>query len=346
MFVLESDITIGKFRFSVVNEVHVSKSIHGIADTAVIKVPSIASILEKDRVTRNVVIGKKIKDGDRVVVKLGYNGDMQTEFIGFVKRRNLNMPLEIVCEGYSWLLRRNSITNFWSTITIMELLNVAISGINNEYQINVQCDVDIELCNISIENQSGFDIISNISKYTDGCVSCFFVTPDTLWCGLIYNAYAKGEDVFKKGEVKYRLGYNIVKDNSLEQREKDENPVEVRYTKRLSSGERIFQTSDVFKKFSNTYSKVLNQINGSNALKLLANEKAYQMNYSGYEGTINSFLQPFVQPGYLAHIVDNRYQERNGDYLVESTELEFGVNGARRTIEIGPKVGFANEVYE
>ena len=344
MFVLGSDITIGNFRFNGVNEVHIKRSLHSIADTAAIVLPSIAKIVTNGSSTPGIVItGNQFRDGDPVTIKLGYNGNLQTEFRGFVKRRNLNTPLEVECEGYSWLLRRNTINIFQSSIKVKDLLEKAITGIDANYKIDVQCDVDLELSNISIEDKNGFDVISNISKYTDGALSCFFIQPDILWCGLIYSPYAKGVDLFGVGNVKYRLGYNVVKNNSLKERLTENDPVKVKYCKKLSDGNKISQDSDVFKNYVRTHSKILNHLKEAPALKQLANEKAYKYNYAGYEGAIISFMEPYTQPGYTALIVDSRYPERNGTYLIEGIEVSFGINGARRVVEIGPKVGFANE---
>ena len=67
------------------------------------------------------------------------------------------------------------------------------------------------------------------------------------------------------------------------------------------------------------------------------------MNYTGYEGTINTFLDPYAAPGYKVYITDSRYPERNGTYIIENVATRFGVTGARRTIEIGPQIGFAKK---
>ena len=344
MFVLNSDITIGNFRFSGVDEVRITRSLHSIADTATIRLPSISRIVTEGKsAPDNVITGKQFSDGDPVTIKLGYNGDLQTEFSGFVKRRDLNMPLEIVCEGYSWLLRRNTINGFWKNIAVKDLLFAAVANIDKAYSINVQCDVDFELNNISIANKSGFDVITSISKYTDGALSCFFIKPDTLWCGLVYTPYATGDDTFASRQVSYELGYNVIKDNSLKERLTENNPVEVTYTKKLSGGTQVSGFSDVFQSLTRTQNKILNHITDAAVLKQLANEKAYRLNYSGYEGSINAFLQPFAAPGYVAYIKDNRYPERNGNYIIEGTTVHFGTNGARRIVEIGPQVGFANE---
>ena len=340
MFVLGSDITIGKFRFSGVNEVIIERSLHELTDYAMIKVPSIAKIIKDGKIiSGSVVTGKQFNEGDPVTVRLGYNGQLNVEFKGFVKRKNMNMPLEIECEGYSWLLRRNNINKFYASVKVKDLLNVAI-GTN---MVNVICDADIELNNVQLTNSSGVDVLKKISEYTDGSVFCFFVTPDTLWCGYVYTPISTGSNPIKKDSVRYELGFNVIKNNTLKQRQISDDPVTVEYIRKSPSGEILKQISDVLHGSSKTHSRIMNHVNGSATLKALANEKALRLSYTGYEGEINAFLEPFVGPGFAAYLTDNRYPEMDGTYLVESTNVQFGQNGARRKIELGPKIGFAKD---
>ncbi len=342
MFVLVSDITIGNFRFNGVNEISISRSLHSIMETATIKIPSIARLVTKGSVLPDVVItGKQFSDGDPVTIKLGYNNDLQTEFTGFVKRCSLSMPMEVECEGYSWLLRRNTIDKFYPSVTIKDLLTDAVSGIDGKHTISVQCDIDITLSNVGVSG-CGLDVINSLSKYTDGSLSCFFIKPGVLWCGILYTPYAKGTDVLNIGTVNYRLGYNLLKSNDLKERTTENDPVQVEYSKKLGNGDKLSGTSDAFKKFVRTHKKILNHVADAIALKQLANETVYRKNYAGYEGSINTFLQPYTIPGYTAYISDDRYPERNGTYIIEDMEVHFGTAGARRIIGIGPQLGFAN----
>jgi len=347
LFVLSSDITIGNFQFSGVNEVRIQRSIHSLTDKAVIKIPSIARVINKGKANaEDIITGDQFSDGDPVVIKLGYNGNLLTEFEGFVKRRNLDMPLEVECEGYSLLLRRNQLNAFYPTISIKDYLLAAVSGLENNYNINVLCGLEFNLGNVFFDNISGIEALNNLSKYTDGSLTCFFIQPDTLWCGLVYTPYANGDDPFNNSGttnmISYRLGYNALKENSLKERISENDPVKVIYSKKLANGHILSQASDVYPKYVRKHSRTLNHLRDAATLKMLANEQAYKLNYSGYEGNINGFLQPNTLPGYRVYITDDRYPERNGNYLTESTEVHFGVNGARRIVEAGPLNGFIN----
>lgn len=357
MFVLNSDITIGKFRFSGVKEVHVKKSLHSLGDSAVIRIPSRCRVMRKDGKTDPGIITTanlfkdEMKDGKPVsipvIIKLGYNGELRTEFEGFVFRRNAGMPLEIECEGYARQLRlNNNLSGFVKDSSAKELLEMAC-GIRDvkgkklaqpKTDITVVCQDDVPMKNIKLIACNGMQIVDEVKKISQGTLAVFFISPKVLWCGFTYTPYVDKKDPFGNGRVKYRLGYNCIKDNGLKERIVTE-PVQVIFGTTVASGQVVETASEA------TYAvkkdkTVFNNVQDRNWMLKMANEKQYKLNYTGYEGHLTGFLNPFAQPGYMATIVDATYPERTGDYMVESTEVRFGTSGARRTVEIGPLIGF------
>lgn len=342
MFVLNSEVTIGKLKFSGVNNVVIKRSVFSMVDSAKVIVPSIAKILRNGKAdSSRVVTGTQIKEGDEIEIKLGYNGDLKTEFRGFVKRVNINMPLEIECEGFSWLLRRKEVDIFETSITLKDLLNTITGSLESPYKIVVECNAEIRLSNVQLSNINALQALEKIAEYTDDAVSCFFIQPGTLWCGTLYSLYAKGEGISEASLVKYRPGYNAPKENTLNLRNIDDNSAEVTYSKKNSAGSVLMATAATSKKPKRIHKKLLNNIADATSLKELANEQAYRMSYTGYEGRLTGFLQPYCAPADNAYITDPRYPERDGTYLVETTEVIFGIKGARRIVEVGPKVSFA-----
>jgi len=344
MFVLSSEISIGDLRFSGVSEVSVSRSIHSIMETAIIKVPSVARITKKGKVLPgNVVTGNLFSAGDPVIIKLGYYPQLRTEFKGFIVKCKTGMPLEIECEGYSYLLKRNNANAFYEHITVKALLEQAVTLPGKE-SIRVVCDINMELSNIRLQNANGYTVITDIAKYTDGCLTCFFTDPQTLWCGLIYTAWANGRNSLQAGGTNYRQGYNTLNENSLVVKNVKDNPIEVTYQNKLPNGNMIRQTSDAFTNATKKHSKILSNITDEAMLKTLANEKAYMLNYTGYEGNMTTFLDPYITAGSIADITDRRYPDRDGKYLVEGTQTTYGIKGARRVVEPGPELGFAKTI--
>ncbi|MGN6568229.1 MAG: hypothetical protein ACTHJ0_09765 [Flavipsychrobacter sp.] len=341
MFVLKSSISIGvpgkQLQFTGVHQVVIKKSIHSYIDTATIMLPSISYLRTKINSSnpQRVITGNQFNDGDPISISLGYNDDLKEEFRGFIKRRNLNMPLEIECEGYSYRLRRNNIKGSWPSISVKDLLEKAVDGLG----ITLQVNTDISLSNVVISNWTAAQVIDFILKETDGCISIFFIQPNVLWAGLVYTPCSNGNDTFNLSTVKYKLGYNVVKDNSLKVRVPEDDAVKVNFSKKLSTGEKLSESSSATEKtIIRNYRKLLNHIAASPILKALALEKQKRFSYIGYEGRINAFLQPYALPGYKAYIEDTQYAERNGTYLVEGIEVVYGIRGARRIIDIGPQI--------
>jgi hypothetical protein len=45
-------------------------------------------------------------------------------------------------------------------------------------------------------------------------------------------------------------------------------------------------------------------------------------------------LQPYSEPGYTAALTDEKFPERSGNYLIDSIEVNYGMQGARRIVGI------------
>lgn len=342
---IESSL-IGKFQFSGVHEVRIKKSIHSILQSATITIPNIGLIQPANgSVPIKVTTGLQFTDGDPVTIQLGYNGQMQTEFVGFVKRRDLAKPLVVECEGYARQLRLNvSVSKDFTkkNTSAKELLQLATKGTD----ISVECPVDFPLSGIKLVKADGVRICDYLKEASDHTLTVFFKEPKVLWCGLPYTAYAQGSTTGTQNDnntwgfptVKYRIGYNTPKDNQLKERILSE-PVQVIMKGKLASGVQVYTESKA--KFAKRKAQsMVNHVPDNKTLGLFAQEKEYTMNYLGFEGKVTGFLQPYALPGYDAYIKHAQYPELEGVYVIESTDVSFGVKGARRVCEIGPRVGF------
>ena len=343
--VLKSLITIGGFQFSGVHEVRVLRGMHGLTTACTIKLPSKARIdgptptlPDGEGVVVDergfVTTGNLFADGDAVKVELGYDDDLQTEFEGYIKRRNLAMPLEIECEGYERELRLAvNINRYYPKTTAKELL----TDVCSQTSINVICDVDFPLVGMRLVDCDGIEVINHIKKCSENALTIFFIAPRTLWCGLVYTPYIGGNAVMNLPRVAYDLGYNCIKDNNLKERTPKEK-VQVFMNGVLASGDGVrTQSKDVSARRKARH--YLNNVPDKSALQLFADEVANRMNYTGYAGNVTGFLQPYCLPGYVATVYDARYPALKGDYLVESTEVTFGMGGGRRRVGLGVKLG-------
>lgn len=164
MFALCSDITIGKYVRVKPNAVKVTKSVYEFVDKAVVKLPLTARIKQSGTiVSSSMDTAKAINEGDYVSIKLGYNGKLVTEFEGFVSRVNLTTPLELECEGYSYLLRNKTYTGkSFKKAKLIEILHYLTNGTSIIVEQKSTADIVVEkfLC----QGESGTELLEALKK--------------------------------------------------------------------------------------------------------------------------------------------------------------------------------------
>jgi hypothetical protein len=331
MMILKCDIQIGALRADRVNNVMIRKGIFSLQDTAVIVLPSTSVLQLSDEAIEgplpaSVQTPKEIKVGDAVRIRLGYNRTLQQEFIGFVSRVNYNVPCEIECEGYSWMLRkRTNIVKTWPSTTLKEVLAEIVR--NTPIRLHPAIP-DMPLKNLVVNNVSGLQLLQYVLGLLKGVLTAFFIN-DQLYVGLSY------EDV-ANATVKYRLDWNTIDSDKLKYHLADETEVKVELNFRNDSG--AFVRTTTGKDGGLVRKETLSAITDLKVLQEIAKAKLRQESFDGYEGTITTFGVPYVQPGYRAQITDARFNERQGNYFVDSVETSFGMNGFRRLVGLGIKL--------
>ncbi len=326
MFVLGSDITIGKYKGVKPHEVKITKSIFEYVDRAKIQVPITARIVRAGEViTATAETAKLFEEGDKVVIKLGYNGVLKTEFEGFVSRVNFAAPLEIECEGYSYQLRKKSNEGTLKNIQLKDLLKIITQGTD----IVLGDDIPKFLINkLILKDKDGCRILEELQGTSKQLIK-FYFTGNKLYAGLLFT------NTKAKAEVKYRLGWNVLKDNNLKLRQARYDKVQIVWIGEKPDGSKVTAragTEGVVK------TRTSHTINDKDSLQQMADADLKKYSYDGYEGKITAFGQPYCEPGYKVILTDEKYKERGGNYLAEKTEVNYGMSGFRRIIDIGEKL--------
>lgn len=341
MFVLNSDITIGQFTRVKPHSVKITKSIFQFVDKAVINLPITARIIKDGVVeTASAETAKQFKEGDKVLIKLGYNGVLNEEFEGFVSRINFSEPLELECEGYSYQLRKNSYRKTFVNAELIDVLKFLIA--DTDIVLDKKNIPGFPIDKIVFKGENGTEALEMIKKVSDNTIRLFF-TGKLLYAGLQY--------LQLKPTVKYRLGWNVIKDGNLKLREAKNRDVTVHFVGEKKDGTKTKVT--IKNKSFEAANKVTIASAGSTgevlvikshgvhneiAGKQIAEAKLQQLTFNGYEGKITAFGTPYCEPGYRAIIEDKKYQERGGNYIVEHTEVSYGMGGFRRVVGIGAKL--------
>lgn len=312
-----------------VTDVKIKRSIYSFVDTATITLPTSARLKTNTKdVPQSVSTAGSFQEGDKVEIWLGYDSDdnLHSEFSGFVKSVNAATPCVIECEGYSWQLRRKNV--HWSTeddktklkdllTKLVEGTDITLSGSIPDIPVHQVCEGDI----------SGTEALDWIKK---NLYLTVYFSENELYAGL---AYIEQPD---KAHTKYRIGWNLIKDDQLKFKKAQDVKVQVKAVSFNNRNEAIVgQAGDSSGAIRTIH---VRNITSEAELKKVAEAEAGKLRYDGYEGKITGFLEPFALPGYRVILQDPNYSEREGTYLIESTEVKFGTSGGRRICEIGKKI--------
>lgn len=316
MFVLKCKISIGAVTFENVNSVEITRSLYSINDTAKIKIPVTALLKSATEPPTRIETAKSIKVGDPVVINLGYD-TLEREFVGYVKAVNLTTPLEVICENEAYITRKKSITTSGEQ-TLKKILS--------DMGLTVGYTEDIKMKNYVVQSITQFDMLNRLKK--DFGLLIFFDNNKKVYA--TRPARVQGET------VKYELRGNVINDNNLQYHNKEDVKIKIEAVCFKNDGTKVEAEYGVTG--GAVEQRYFYNVEDMAELKTLAEIELKRVSYDGYDGEIETFLQPYVEPTMIADVTDPQYSERSGKYYVTGVKTTFGVGGARRKIEIGEKI--------
>ena len=322
MFILAGKIEIGDYIFNSVNEVEITKSVLELVDTAIIKLPTKFKIRQNNE---QKFIEEVIKPGDPVKITLAYEGKYEgLEFVGFVKKVNPKIPIEIHCEDAMWLLRRKNISKSWKKTTLKEVLQEMVAGTAIKLSSRIP---DVALESWIIKSKNGTQALQDIKE--NMAMTIFLEDDGTLYCGL--------QQLTNIGQrVKYDLNYNLV-ENNLEFKTADEKKIKVIYswTDKKTNKKKTYTAGDdggEERRFN------LNAVYDEKIMQSMADKVLKEAKYDGFEGDVTSFLIPYATRGMAAELIDKEHKNREGNYFIKTVVTTFGMSGARRKVTLGNRL--------
>lgn len=335
-FVLNSNISIGPYEKVKVNNVKVTHSVFDFVSKATIKIPTSARIAIDGFSTQSIQT-INFTEGDKVIIELGYNGALMKEFEGFVHSVNFGTPLIVNCEGYSYQLRKRTYNKTFKGVKLYQLLKELCNG--TDIIVSASNVVDTLVDKLPILGLSGTEALEAVKKHFDGTI--------LIWLDgkILYADFFPLKAVTQKKETAYRIGWNVIKADDLKKRDAKNYDVQVVYeaveqdgTIKTATGGRLKNYKSINKSKSGTTGEIKRKtvsVTNSQGLHNMATAKHTQLTYTGYQGKITAFLQPYCAVNEVVRLTDAKFKERNGRYLINAVEVEYGMSGGRRIIDLG-----------
>lgn len=309
------DIQIGNYKLGLLESVEIHKSVDLLADTAVVVVPGVVY-------NQSLDIEEKVKVGDPVVIRLGYDDNLVTEFEGYLQRIDTDDNSIIFnLEDGIYLTRKPVKDKQFSKTTVKEIVEYCLSEIGMK---ELDCTYNITYEKFVIKNANAYDVLK---KLQDDTKANIYMKGNQL---NIHPAYVE-----KGGDVYFDFAVNVEK-SDLKYRSKDDRKFEIVVEGIGLDGKKKTVTVGTTGGEKRTV-KVFNVMDDA-ALKQRGMEEMKYLVYDGYEGSITGWLIPYVEPTYSAHVYDKEYEYKTGSYYVVSVTTTFDESGGVRKVELGRKL--------
>lgn len=282
-----------------ISEAEINKTVERLGDTATITVPKRYS-------TKNGELKQHIRSGDRVRLELGYNGELEIEFQGYIRTIESGFPMKLLLDDETFFMRSNNFVASWKEVTLRQVLEHIAPG----YEIDCH---DVKLGKFQIDNQSTVAVL-RVLKQRYGMYS--LIKGKTLTCKFKYELSTAEETHV------YDFTKNVKK-SSLKYQRKEDRHIRVKAVSYNQDGKKI--TEMVGSKENYASIKTLSyRDKTAQELRELALAEYRRVCYDGWEGTVTGYGLPRTQAGDRVRLVSKREPERNGTYMIEEVTVRYG----------------------
>lgn len=318
MFAMDFDITIGSFRLKMLESVVVTCSVENLADTATITLPGAAY-------NRALEVESKIKEGDPVYIRMGYDAHLQElpiEFQGYVESiATDDGSVKIRCEDGIYKFRMELQDAVLSDVSVKELLEHVLRELGG---FDLSCDYDFKYDRFTIYEATGFDVLKKIQEETRA------------------NIYLKGTTLHIHPQYA-ETGRRVIYDFAVNIEKSDLKYKDARQRKFVATIEGTDSRGKTVKVTKGTpggdkFTLKLPGVSDRATLERRADEELKIRAYSGYEGSFTGWLRPRVEPTDLVELRDAEYEYKTGSYYVVAVETTFASGGGSRKITLGKKI--------
>ena len=329
IIIYEGQTGAAKLRFPYLAECTITTSRLTFTDTCTVTIPQ-----KLKRVSRK--ISDTINVNDRIVVKLGYNNELETQFDGYISKIKPLEAMELTCEDRSFLLKQDVIGESF-TLRKTDLKTLITRIYDGQTQIG---NAEIGDWQVN-ENATVVDVFDELQKKLK--ILCYF-QDDILYVNYEFEKTPEKTVLFDT-EQNVPAGsnnLNITKADEVKpishglSKQKDGSKIEV-----FS----YYATDNNFSITTTTTrpSGVLNTLKipklTQAQLTKLTERRLPQLYYKGVTGDIGTFGQPSLKHGDRAAIRDNSNPDLNGIYDIIEITKTFGVSsGYKQACKLGRKL--------
>lgn len=318
MYAMDFDITLGKYRLTTLEKVSVKLSVENLADTAVIVLPGSEN-------NKALEVENKLAEGDPVVVKFGYDADLQdlpVEFEGYIESiATDDGSIRINCEDEIYSFRKDLKDTVLSNVTVKALLEYVIKELGG---FTLSCDYDFKYDKFTIYQATGYDVLKKVQEDTRANI---YLKGKTLH---VHPQYAEiGKKVF------YDFAVNIEK-SALKYKDAKKRKFLVTVEGTDTAGKTVKVSKGT--PGGDKFTIKIPGVSDKTTLENRADEELKIRAYTGYDGNFTAWLIPRTEPTDIVVLRDADYEYKTGNYYTVAVETTFEEGGGSRKVTIGKKL--------
>lgn len=307
---MKSRVSLGNVLLNNITGYKVNENVLEMSNTAEITIPRNYKRLDEKPILEQFEVGDKVK------LESGYDGNLDTEFTGYISEIESDFPLIIHCEDESYILRQATFIKAYKSATLKQILADIIPA-------SITWDApEVNIGKYQIDKASAYTVLSDLVK-NYGLYSR--MKDGRLKVGLAYDFVDKSKNHI------YVIGGNV-KSNELKYKRTQDFKLRFKAIATNPNGKKT--TVTVGSKETDASERTLNFAGPMTEaqLKEKANGVMAKLVYDGYSGSITGFGVPRTHAGDALTIRDKYEPERAGTYLIEKVEITYNESGGYQRV--------------
>ena len=300
--------------FDFVNAVEITRDTEKLTTEAKITMPKKVKWDKADKIP--------VKRGDSVKISLGYDDNLQTAFVGYVRDVGFKTPIVITCEDEMFKLKQMPTKKkAYRSVSLETLLKD--QGIS--YRLNIMGEQALGAYRVTADT-----VAALLGKLSEQGIRSFFRYEDgapVLYCGVLFERDTRPAQVFK-------TGLNIISDQSLQQQKAENMRLRVKAVSLMPDNKKIkveVGDADGEHRTLHTYNKTESE------LKAWAEQEIKRLKRDGLTGSFTTFGHTLVDClDAIGIVIDG---VKSGLYQVKKNIVKYGDGGYRQEITLGLRVG-------
>lgn len=300
--------------FDFVNAAEITRDTEKLTTEAKITMPKKVKWDKADKIP--------VKRGDSVKISLGYDDNLQTAFVGYVRDVGFKTPIVITCEDEMFKLKQMPTKKkAYRSVSLETLLKDQGIG----YRLNIMGEQALGAYRVTADT-----VAALLGKLSEQGIRSFFRYEDdtpVLYCGVLFERDTRPAQVFK-------TGLNIISDQSLQQQKAENMRLRVKAVSLMPDNKKIkveVGDADGEHRTLHTYNKTESE------LKAWAEQEIKRLKRDGLTGSFTTFGHTLVDClDAIGIVIDG---VKSGVYQVKKNVVKYGDSGYRQEITLGLRVG-------